>query len=240
MRLMFTLFVVAYLSTLGYAVTQAGQTPSAKATGVEQPAPASARFDFEVRADFFAGFSGDLKRLERAMMRCEEVLAENPNHAEALVWHGAGLIGQAGQLFARGEAPKAMELWGKGLGEMNRAVALAPDNVGVRIPRGASLFEASRHVPEDQKAPLLKLALSDYEHTLQLQTAIFSRLSDHAKGELLFGLADGWARLGDQQKAREYFMRLTNDAAKSGRVTYANLWLEGKPPANPGTCVGCH
>jgi hypothetical protein len=230
MRFLFTLVVSAFLSTFTHAVTQ-------------QPAQgqgASARFDFDVRADFFAGFSGDAARLARAMARCEEVLAADPDHAEALVWHGAGLIGQAGVLFTSGDTAKGMELWGKGLAEMNRAVSLAPDHAGVRIPRGATLFEASRHVPAPQQAPLLELALGDYEHTLQMQTAYFSKLSDHAKGELLFGLADGWARAGNQQKARDYFLRLAKDASGSGRVTYARLWLDGKPPADPGQCVGCH
>ena len=39
----------------------------------------------EVRADFFAAFSGDMKRFERGMARCEEELAKDPNHAEAMV-----------------------------------------------------------------------------------------------------------------------------------------------------------
>jgi tetratricopeptide (TPR) repeat protein len=181
-----------------------------------------------------------MKRFERAMARCEELLAQNSDHAEALVWHGAGLVAQAGMLFSKGEVPKGMEVWGKGLGEMNRAVSLAPDNVGVRIPRGASLFEASRHVPPPQQLPLLKIALEDYEHTLKLQESYFAKLSDHAKGELLFGLAEGWARAGDKQKARDYFIRLTMDAASSGRVTYAKAWLDGTPRAEPGRCVGCH
>ena len=217
----------------------------ALAGAVQQPSPAagkppSERFDFEVRADFFAGFSGDMTRFEKAMARCEEVLAQNPDHAEALVWHGSGLIARAGTLFSAGDMPKGMEMYGKGLGEMARAVSLAPDNVGVRIPRGASLFEASRHVPPPQQAGLIKLALEDYEHTLKLQTSYFSKLSDHAKGELLFGLADGWARAGDKEKAQGYFTRLTQDATGSGRMAYAKAWLDGKPPADPGRCVGCH
>jgi hypothetical protein len=229
MRLIFTLVGVLYVSSLTLAVTQ------------QPTAPPSSRFDFEVRGDFFAGFGGDAARLGRAMARCEEVLAQNPDHAEALVWHGAGLVVQAGALFAKGETPKAMPLWGRGLEEMARAVALEPDNVGVRIPRGAVLLEASRRVPAPQQLPLLTLALADYEHALKRQEPrVFATLSDHAKGELLFGLADGWARAGDPQKARAYFMRLTKDAATSGRANYAKLWLEGKPPADPGTCIGCH
>ena len=90
--------------------------------------------------------------------------------------------------------------------------------------------------------PLLKLALEDYEHTLALQETVelLPELSSHAKGELLFGLAEGWARAGDQQKARDYFTRLTREAVDSGRTPYAQAWLDGKPPASPGRCVGCH
>jgi hypothetical protein len=73
-----------------------------------------------------------------------------------------------------------------------------------------------------------------------LQKSHFARLSDHAKGELLFGLADGWSRAGDPEKARGYFKRLTEDAPKSGRVAYSQAWLDGKPPAEVGPCVGCH
>jgi hypothetical protein len=233
MRFVITAIAFVYLSTLGLAVSQ--QEKPASIT------PPSDRFDFEVRADFFAGFSGDVKRFAKAMARCEEVLAAYPNHAEALVWHGSGLVTQAGQLLGKGDTAKGMELWGRGLGEMNRAVTLEPDNAGVRIPRGATLFEASRHVPDPQLAMgLVKVALSDYEHTLLLQKTTFSRLSDHAKGELLFGLAEGWARAGDKEKARDYFTRLIKDAATSGRVSYANAWLDGKPPATVGACVGCH
>jgi tetratricopeptide (TPR) repeat protein len=214
---------------------------SALAAAAMQPAPAqSGRFDMAVRADFFAAFSGDMKRFERAMARCEEVLAADPNHAEAMVWHGSGVFFRAGLAFQKGDIQNGMALYQKGLAEMQRAVEIAPDNVGVRIPRGAVLLEATRQMPEPQAKALVQIGVSDFEHTLKLQESYFATLSDHAKGELLFGLADGWARLGDQQKAMQYFTRLTKDAAASGRATYAKAWLDGTPPANPGRCVGCH
>ena len=68
-------------------------------------------------------------------------LAATPDHAEALVWHGGGLVFLAGQAFQRGDTATGMERFGKGLGEMNKAVELAPDRVGVRVPRGATLLE---------------------------------------------------------------------------------------------------
>ena len=53
---------------------------------------ATQRFDYLVRADFFAGAAGDEARLARAMELCERTLADNPKHPEAMVWHGAGLL----------------------------------------------------------------------------------------------------------------------------------------------------
>jgi len=205
------------------------------------PAQPSARFDMKVREDFFAGFAGDQARLDRAMKACDDALAANPDHAEALVWRGAGVFFQAGVAFRSGDVAKGMGLYTQGLNEMARAVSLAPDNVGVRIPRGAVLLEASRGMPNPKQAEsLIRTAVDDYERALELQNAYFSSLSDHARGELLFGLADGWARLGDKEKAASYFQRLTDTAPTSGRVNYSKAYLAGAPPKDPGRCSGCH
>ena len=234
MRFIWVLAVALFSSALALSATQEPAASSA--------APAARdRFDMKVRADFFAGISGDEVRFKKAMTMCEEILADQPDHAEALVWHGSGLLSMSGQAFQQGDAQQGMQLWMKGLGEMNKAVALAPDNVAVRIPRAATLLEASRFIPDaNQVQQLLKVSVGDFEHVLSLQKSTFATVSDHGKGELLFGLADGWARLGDKEKATQYFTRLTEDAAKSGRVTYAKAWLAGDPPKNPGRCIGCH
>src|SRR5262249_14745990 len=105
--------------------------------GIAVRAQAPQRFDLTVRTDFFAGFAGDAARLDKAMDACERALTENPRHAEALVWHGSGLLFRAGAAFQRGDSKTGFELWTKGMTEMDTAVEWAPDNVGVRIPRGA-------------------------------------------------------------------------------------------------------
>ena len=206
------------------------------------PGPAAARFDLVVRADFFAGFAGDDARLKKGMDACEETLAANPKHAEALVWHGSGLAFKGGQAFAKGDMQTGGELWDRGMTEMDAAVALQPDNVGVRIPRGALLLQATRFMPPDISRPLIETAVGDYERVLQLQSSYFSTLGDHPKGELLFGLAEGYSRLGQLDKARMYFERLTTDAPTSGQAPKAKQWLaDGSlPPAKGLSCVGCH
>ena len=210
--------------------------------GASGQSPASKdRFDILVRADFFAGFAGDQARLQRAMERCEHTLADNPKHAEALVWHGGGVLFQAGAAFARGDTKSGSEMWERGLKEMNDAVALEPDNVGVRIPRGATLLQATVTLGNAGR-PLLEQAVGDYEHVLALQAAYFDKLGDHPRGELLFGLAEGYSRLGQPDKARTYFERLVKDAPGSGQTPRAEAWLKtGRvPPASGMGCVGCH
>lgn len=207
----------------------------------QAPAPAQ-RFDYLVRADFFAGAAGDAARLKQVIDLCERTLAENPKNAEAMVWHGASTLVRAGQAFQKGDTANGMQLFGRGVQEMGDAVAIAPDNPGVLIPRAAVLIEATRNMPPEQAKPLLELAVGDYEKVLKIQEPVFATLGDHAKGELLFGLADASARLGRQDKARAYFERVLDDAPTSGQAPRAKAWMEtgSVPKVNGIGCVGCH
>jgi hypothetical protein len=200
------------------------------------------RFDMVVRTDFFAGFAGDEARLKKGMEACEQILATNPRHAEALVWHGSGLLFQGGMAFAGGNPHRGGDLFGRGLEEMNRAVVLEPENVGVLIPQAAVLLVATRNMPPDAARPLIEQAVGNYERVLTIQAPYFSTLGDHPKGELLFGLAEGYSRLGKPELARRYFERLINDAPESGQAPRARMWLDtGSIPKTEGLgCVGCH
>lgn len=198
------------------------------------------RFDHLVRNDFFAGFNGDQEALERGMKAAEQALAENPDHPEALVWHGAGLFSMSGAAFRAKDFERGTDLWNKGLAEMDRAVALAPDHVGVRIPRGAPLLTVSRFVPPDRQRQLLDRAKQDYLHVYKLQQARFESLPMHSKGELLLGIADAMDRTENFSAAKPWLER----AASLGDKVYAPLakkWLdEGTLAPMSRTCKGCH
>jgi tetratricopeptide (TPR) repeat protein len=224
------------------SLSQTGQAAAPQKAESAGERHARERFDFLVRADFFAGFEGDQAAFERGMKTCEDALAKNPKHAEALVWHGGGLVFRASQQFQKGDVRQGMETWGRGLKEMDEAIALEPENVGVLIPRGATLLVASRFArPETEARRLLQLAVGDYENVLRLQSGYFAKLSGHARGELLFGLAEGRHRLGDEAKARAYFQRLADEAQGSARQKQAAAFLEtGKLVASTQSCVGCH
>ena len=202
------------------------------------------RFDMQVRNDFFAGFAGDAARLQKGLDACERALAENPKHAEALVWHGSGLYSKAGMAFQQGDQKTGMELFARGIKEMDDAVALEPENVGVLIPRGAVLLAGTRFMSPQMARPLLESALGDYEKTFAIQSksGAFAALGDHPKGELLFGLAEGYARLGQPEKARAYFNQLIEYAPGSGHAPQAKTFLAGGalPKAQGLGCIGCH
>jgi len=211
-------------------------------TAAQEPAAKPQRFDYLVRADFFAGAAGDEARLQKVIDVCERALAQNPQHPEAMVWRGATTMVRAGQAFQKGDAAAGQPLFERGVKDMTEAVAIAPDNPGVLIPRGAVLLEATRNMPAEMARPLVQSAVANYERALEVQGAAFNALGDHGKGELLFGLADGWARIGDAEKARQYFERLIADAPGSGQAPKAREWLATGvvPKANGSSCVGCH
>jgi hypothetical protein len=85
-------------------------------------------------------------------------------------------------------------------------------------------------------------AIGDYGRVLALQAPYFRALGDHPRGELLFGLAEGYSRLGQGEKARMYIERLITDAPASGQAPNARVWPEsGALPKSQGLgCVGCH
>jgi len=204
---------------------------------------AQERFDMLVRQAFFAGFNGNREALERGMKITEDTLAKDPNHAEARVWHGSGVLYLSGQAFQKGDQQNGMKLWRQGLDEMEQAVRLAPNNVAVLIPRGATLITATRFLPPEFGKTPLQTGVSDFEQVLRLQEPRFSQLGLHPRGELLTGLADGWSRLGNDAKAREYFERIATELKGSVYEQKAKAWLENKPDViSPGffNCSGCH
>jgi len=103
------------------------------------------------------------------------------------------------------------------------------------------LLSSSRYVrdPEAAKA-MLRKGGDDYEKVLKIQAPIFLQIPLHSRGELLFGLAEGWYRLGDLEKARYYFTRTVKEAAGSGRDKQAQEFTEKGTLPKGTACVGCH
>jgi hypothetical protein len=200
--------------------------------------------DTIVRNDFFAGMMGDKVRLERGMKYCEDLLAKNSKHAEALVWHGGGLLVRAVHAYTAGDNATGDKLWNTGIEEMNNAAALEPKNMRIKIGRSATLigYAQSGWDPTDSRSRvLLESALVDYEAVYRWQKPNFSDVPIHSRGELLFGLATGWSILGNDKKAREYLILILKDCKNSPYEIEARRWLGKKwPVVVQHDCIGCH
>jgi pentatricopeptide repeat protein len=199
------------------------------------------RFDFQVRNYFFAGLAGDGASLDKGMKICEKILANNPKEPEALVWHGTGLVTESREAFQKGDQKTGGELWQRGMDEMDQAAALAPNDLGVRIVRGAVLLVASQSMPAEAARPLIEKGLRDYEKAYSVQGPDLSRLGTHQSGELLIGLADGYARLGQTDKAEQWFQRIQKELPETPYAKSASTWLLTKnlAPREAG-CLSCH
>ena len=197
--------------------------------------------------DLLGALNGDMEKFERGMRTLESLLAQNPKDPAVKVLHGNGVFARSGEAFQKGDIQNAMKLWQSGLDEMAQAVELAPDNIFVRARRGVVLISASRSssMPPAMAKPLTQLAVEDFDKVLEVREKeqTLAQRSIHQRGELLSGLADGWSRLGNPDKARSYFERITRDLKGTIYEQRAKAWLDDQPEAKASdyfACSGCH
>ena len=70
---------------------------------------AQARLDSnQMRNDLFAAMGGKPDALKRMLDTSQKLLDQNPDHAQALVWHGAATIGTFFMEAQKGNAQAAM------------------------------------------------------------------------------------------------------------------------------------
>lgn len=235
MKRLIGLSVVALLAFGSGWLTGAGGDE--KPQKAEQPE----RFDMTVGEDLFSGFDGDQEALDRGIRKCEEALKADPKHAEAMVWRGAARLFLAGQAFRQQKQDEGVRLWTAGMQDVDRAVELAPKQVGVRIPRGAVLISAARNVPENMKKPLLEKVRADYEAIYNLQKDHLDKLGTHPRGELHMGLAEVYRRLQETDKSREQLETVVKVLPETKYAERATAWLQAKPDADLAhNCIGCH
>jgi len=111
------------------------------------------------------------------------------------------------------------------------------------IPRGAVFLAAGKRIRDPHlRETTLKQGIADFERVLELDRADFPGRCQHARGELLGGLAEGWYRLGDQEKAGLYLKRILSELPETRYAKAAGLLIENHPAADQAsvTCKGCH
>ena len=199
------------------------------------------RFDERIRDLFFSGFAGDPASLRQGMEIVEDTLKADPDHAQALAWQASGRQFLSGRAFQEGDFGRGMTLFDESVEGFGRAVSLAPDDVGVLIPRAASFLASARFVAHaPTRSMLLETAIGDYLKVLELQESYFRFLSVHSRGELLGGIADALWQSGQRDRARPYLRRLIAELPGSPYARMAQRRLDRPGEAVRLTCIGCH
>lgn len=243
---------VRRLLSISMLVTAAAGLAALRVRGQDEPAAtqdasqAAAydpedRFDLAVREDIFAGFEGDREALERGMQRCEEALEKDPKHPEAMVWRGAARVFLAGEYFQKGNQAKGFQYWNSGLKDLDEAVAIAPNNIAVLIPRASVLLPAGRSAPPAIGKPLLIKVREDFERIYEHQKGMLDQLGEHPRGELRMGLADVYRALGDLEKSNAQLRAVRDELPGSEYAERAAEWLDADPEMKLAhNCIGCH
>jgi hypothetical protein len=202
---------------------------------------AQERFDYEVREDMFRAFGGNEAALKSAMETIEAKLKEQPDHAEALVWRGAARTWMAGRAFEAGDLAGARAMTAEGMADMDRALALEPNNIGVLVPRAAVLLAVARNQRDAaRKQELARQAAANFETAFGLRRPAFDRLGQHNRGEYLSGLAESWALAGNQETSERYLRRILAELPNSRYAERATAKLANREDRGPLNCLTCH
>ena len=196
----------------------------------------------KMRDDLFAAMAGKPERLQPILDASGKILASNPNHGQALLWHGvatlAGFFGEA----QKGNWQAAMPAFAKAEDEMDRAVSLAPNDLEVRVIRAVMYAPASRALPSPFSDRLLEKSRADFQHTFDLQQEKLAELGTHPLGELLQGLGDAYSRQGKTADAEKYYRMIQARLKATEYARRADEWMKTKQPLpeSQTQCVGCH
>ena len=211
------------------------------AVGITASSLAQDRFDNQVRDDMFRAFGGNEAAFKSAMETIEEKLKVEPDHGEALVWRGAGRTWMAGRAFESGDAAGGRAMVAAGMADMDRALVLEPNNIGVLTPRAAVLLVVARNQQDAaRKRELAGQAAANFETALALRRPAFDRLGQHNRGEYLSGLAESWALAGNQDTAERYLRRILAELPNSRYAERAAAKLANWEDRGALNCQSCH
>lgn len=114
-RLVFLGVLLALFALAALALATVAEEPTEPNTEepgtLEEPTEEPDATGAQVRNDFFQAVNGDVEAMQRALAALEAKLAENPDHPEALVYHGSLQMARSGALFESGDQEGGMALW---------------------------------------------------------------------------------------------------------------------------------
>lgn len=187
-------------------------------------------FIVKYRKEFFSVFRGDFKRFEKAFGEIQSMVQKDPTDARALVWLGNGQTVKAGLSENLGKKKEATILLAQSRKNLDRAVALLPEDPNIYMMRAATLFIQGQYWPANNipMANWEKLR-DDCNHFIAfLGPEKIKRVSIHVRGEALGELGIAYVKLGEKDKARKAFEQVIaldpgTDYETRARKEIANL-----------------
>ncbi len=179
--------------------------------------PANRQLQLDLARSYYAlATEYDTAALAEAEKILDRLLADEPNNAVALAYRGSlqGLklgysLVPAGQAYATAQ---------KNFGDLDRAVALAPDNEEVRRIRGYSTLYTPSIAGRDQ------LAVDDFSHLVRLLEG--QPNSAPQRAEMLLTLGDAYNKMGEAEQARLNWQRAVELNLNSSTAAAAELRLQ--------------
>lgn len=162
------------------------------------------------RKRFFSVFRGDFATFEKAYAEIEEEVRKNPNDPRALVWRGNGKTVRAGLLKFRKREKEALTLLADSRKDMDRAVAMRPDDPNIFMMRAATLYIQGQYWKKEELPRSVWATLaSDCRRFLRvIGPKRIPKLSIHVRGEAYGELGIALKNLGDTAGARRAFETL--------------------------------
>jgi signal transduction histidine kinase len=167
------------------------------------------------RAKYYVVLNRHIEYIPQARAIFEGILAKKPDHAVALAYHGSLILWT--EYMAVGDDNKNQASIDHGLAEMSRAVALAPDDLEVRLMRAFTLSYSP--LSPRERWP----AVDDFTHAIDLMQKI--GIAAGVPG-IRLQLGDVYFALGRLSEAHEQWQWVLDHGQDAGERQAAQVRLQ--------------
>lgn len=184
-------------------------------------------FEREVLGDFVQAAEGNDEARKRLIATCERAISADAEHAEAIAWRGAGKMFEAGAASSSGDFGAAMSHVTAALTDLERARTLEPENPGVRIVAANMLLNLAKNHPiESMATGYARQGIEDAKAALSKLYDNWDKQPADVKGQLLMGVAEGYAKLGKTVEARDWCNRVLGAVPGTSWAERAQAWID--------------
>jgi len=197
-----------------------------------------------VREDIFAGWrADDMERHARGEKNIDELLKRRPEaKADLLAWKGGTTLYRAVLAFETNKNNEFQHYMQKSLDLFAEAHKLAPQSPGVAAVIGGSYTLFADRLPEKNHSAAWSECYDNYQVLWNQQGPDVAKMTVHARGELLAGLAQSAQRTGRQKEFGDHLEKILALLPGTPYERVAKRWKNNPQLAinSSITCKTCH